>query len=136
MDMESRPQPCGAEAGPRSLADVASWLESDTQLKPRQKADYRSALATLVNITGKPLQHLPAHAGRIRRMIDARSPAECGMKTPSYRNFRSRIHQLLAKAGCRVVPGRHRDPRSPEWQARWDSLDQHRRLRYDLSHLM
>jgi integrase len=57
------------------------------------------------------------------------------MKTPSYRNFRSRIHQLLAKA-CRVVPGRHRDPRSPEWQARWDSLDQHRRLRYDLSHLM
>jgi len=134
--MTSRADILETMLAPKTLADVAAWLANNTDLPSRRKADLASALSTMSKITGKPLEHLPAHVGEIRRLIDQKSPAECGMKTASHRNFKSRIFKLLKKAGCRVVPARHREPLSPEWQALWVALNEFRRLRYDLSHVM
>ena len=69
MNTASRAESEGGAHALKSLADVAAWLKADTLLNARQKADYTSALTTLVKVTGKPLEHLPAHAGHVRRLI-------------------------------------------------------------------
>ncbi len=107
MTTASRDEPAQQASAPKTLADVAAWLAKTTTITPRKKADFTSAQATYAKLLGKPYHHIRANVAEIRRTIDGWSPAQCGMKTASYRNFKSRMLKLLAAAGCRVVPGRH-----------------------------
>ena len=54
---------------PTTLADVLAALEADIALGANRRRDLRSALQRIAQMTGKPLDRLPAELSLLRPML-------------------------------------------------------------------
>jgi integrase len=106
-----------AFAGVHSLAQLRAAILADTTLSLRRQRDIASALRSLGQRLGRPLESIAAEPETVRRLLHGVTAAQMGFQPTRWRNVRSLVSDALAQAGRISVPGRIAQPPSPAWQA-------------------
>lgn len=125
-----------AETGITHLQGLLDVLEQDSQLPTTRRRDYRSAVRKIGELTGQPLDRLPAHLGLLRPHLEGVHPAMAGLSTKRWQNIRSDLKRAIEYARSQdLLHAPAREPLAPAWQALYDRLEV-RQLRHGLSGFM
>jgi hypothetical protein len=101
--------------GHPTLANLRDQMVADEGLTSRKRQDISSALRTLAKALRRPLEECPAHPGYLRERLKDFTPAMVGLEELRWRNVMSLVRFALKQAGLAHVPGRYREPMTPEW---------------------
>ena len=101
--------------GHPTLANLRDQMVADEGLTLRKRQDISSALRTLAKALRRPLEECPAHPGYLRERLKGFAPAMAGLEELRWRNVMSLVRFALKQAGLAHVPGRYREPMTPEW---------------------
>jgi integrase len=112
--------------GQLSLLDLLEKIAIDDAMANKRRQDVASALRTMAKVLGKPLAECPAHPGFLRSRLKGFSPATADLSTARWRNTLSLTRFALKHAGLLKVPGRYREPLSPEWATLFALVTDHR----------
>ena len=118
----------------QSLADLDGFLRG-ADLPDRARQDMLAALTTLARAAGKPLTVLPADPKLLRHILNGLSPAMARVSSGRWRNVRGLLRRALDLAQAARVLRRHRNLRSPAWDALFALLPPNSMARNRLSRL-
>lgn len=123
----TRPLMTTAAHSRNSLEDLNSLI-SHSNLPPRIKADYRSAVNTVSRILGSTPGQIPADPGALRRRLERVAPASHGLSPGRWANVRSLLGRALELMRP-VMPSRTLGPLLPAWDQLLKGLTRNRRDR-------
>ena len=116
---DRRPRPHGraGAAVPATLADVIAKIQAHPDLPPRRQRDLVSAIRTVSKGLSLDPALVAADPRSLRKRFEQLSPALLGVSRGRFTNLRSLVVTAVAMAGVKMMPGRAREPLSPEWEA-------------------
>jgi integrase len=116
-------KPASSTSGVQSLAYVRDLMQSDAELPDRRRQDLLSAFRTMERALGRRLDEEPAHPALLRKRLAGVAPVAYGLSARRWRNVLSLIRFALKRAGLAKLPGRYREPLTPEWEALLTRMD-------------
>ncbi|MCP5437190.1 MAG: site-specific integrase [Chromatiaceae bacterium] len=122
-----------AETGITHLQGLLEILEQDSRLPSTRRRDYCSAIRKVGELTGQPLDGLPARLDLLRPHLEGVHPAMVGLSVKRWQNIRSDLKRVIEYARSQgLLCAADREPLWPAWQALYDTL-QELQLRSGLS---
>ena len=109
-----------------TLDAVFKLVRDDPTLSSRKREDMACALRSLARAIGQPIETCPANPEYINKRLKAFKPMQAGFSTARWRNLLCLSRAALAHVGLVHMPGRHREPLSPPWEALFRQLPPHR----------
>ena len=100
-----------------TLADVLHRLETHGEIEPRRRRELCSAVRTVCRALNTDPSLMAAQPRQLRARLHGVTAAAAGVGPGRWSNVRSLTLKALKRVGIKTMPGRHREPHAPEWEA-------------------